>query len=188
MPRRCVAGMPCFRRSGKRLQRRDSTNAFCVSGSFTTRIAKWDSTRSVPMSFSSCCARADATAVSAVVSLAAAKTALARRSIGVVVLLIAMLAGSPSHTTSWRDDLPQARMLGSAELRWFGLKIYHAALWSAQAPFDPEQPFALEITYQRSISRARMVQTSIDEIRRLFADRYSEDQLRRWEGLMNNAF
>jgi DUF1365 family protein len=83
------------------------------------------------------------------------------------LLAVALFAG-PAQAGGWRDDLPQAHLQGSAGLRWFGLKIYDASLWSAATPFDPEQPFALELTYQRSLSRARIVQTSMDEIRRLF--------------------
>lgn len=102
--------------------------------------------------------------------------------------LLTVMSCGPAQAAEWRDDVPQARLMGSAELRWFGLKIYNAALWSAKAPFDPEQAFALELTYQRNISRSRIVQTSIDEIRRLFGERYSDEQIKRWEALMNGVF
>jgi len=115
------------------------------------------------------------------------RTPLHHRLAALSLLIVSMAAG-PVHAAGWRDDLPQATLSGSAELRWFGLRIYNAALWSAHAPFDQTQAFALELTYQRSISRARIVQTSIDEIRRLFGDRYSDDQLKQWEALMNGAF
>ncbi|MFJ9450811.1 MULTISPECIES: chalcone isomerase family protein [unclassified Herbaspirillum] len=104
------------------------------------------------------------------------------------MLLAAVLSAGAAQAASWRDDLPQARLQGHAGLRWFGLKIYDAALWSAAGPFDPEQPFALELTYQRSISRARIVQTSVDEIRRLFGERYDDARLKRWEDAMAGVF
>lgn len=103
-------------------------------------------------------------------------------------LLIGLMAAIPAYAAQWHDELPQAKLIGKAELRWFGLKIYKAALWSAKTPFDPEQSFALELTYQRSIDRERIVQTSIGEIRRLFGDRYSEARLAQWQQLMSNAF
>ena len=155
------------------------------------------------MSFSSCCEKADlktgSSADSGAVfnahfnadfSAGGGETACAifRHCIVVCLSLVAALHIGVAQAATWRDDLPQARLQGSAGLRWFGLKIYNAALWSTTTPFDPEQAFALELTYQRSISRARIVQTSIDEIRRLFGDRYGDDQLKRWETDMTQAF
>lgn len=128
------------------------------------------------MSFSSCCGKADHV-----------RAHFCRGVVACLLLAVSLFAG-PAQAASWRDDLPQAQLQGSAGLRWFGLKIYDAALWSAATPFDPSQPFALELTYQRSISRTRIVQTSIDEIRRLFGDSYSDEQLQRWEADMARAF
>ncbi|AKZ61556.1 periplasmic protein [Herbaspirillum hiltneri N3] len=114
--------------------------------------------------------------------------AFSRRSLVTCLLLAATWSAGAAQAAGWRDDLSQAHLQGSAGLRWFGLKIYDAALWSGTTPFDPAQPFALELTYRRSISRTRIVQTSMDEIRRLFGDRYSEEQLQRWEADMMRAF
>jgi hypothetical protein len=105
-----------------------------------------------------------------------------------LVLLAGWGAVKSSHAAGWRDDLPQASLLGSGELRWFGLRIYRIALWSGPAPFDPLQAFALELTYQRSISRERLVEVSLDEMRRLFGERYSEAQFKQWQSTMRDAF
>ena len=94
----------------------------------------------------------------------------------------------PVQAANWRDDLPQAILSGSGELRWFGLQIYSATLWSSTAPFDASQPFALELTYARQISRARLVQTSIDEIRRMSGARYTQAQYSHWQEWMEQAF
>lgn len=105
-------------------------------------------------------------------------------------LLMIPLA-APVCANVWREQLPQARAIGSGDLRWFGLKIYTARLWSEQTRFDPESstsPFALELTYHRSISREQFVKTSLDEITRLFANRYSAATLKRWEADMQRAF
>lgn len=92
------------------------------------------------------------------------------------------------EAASWHDDLPNATMIGNGELTWFGLKIYHATLWSENKPFDPERSFALELTYQRSIKREQFVDVSIAEIRRLFGDRYGPNTLKRWEAELSQAF
>jgi len=142
------------------------------------------------MSFSSCCKKTDRERTEARAGSAGAGLLRAIFCTGFATccLLVAALSAGPAQAAGWRDDLPRAHLQGSAGLRWFGLKIYDAALWSAATPFDPAQPFALELTYQRSISRTRIVQTSIDEIRRLFGDRYSDEQLQRWEADMARAF
>lgn len=110
------------------------------------------------------------------------------------VLLFAFLAFvastgiAPAHATVWREALPQAQPLGSGDLRWFGLRVYTANLWSERKPFDARAPFALELTYHLDISRQRFVDTSIDEIRRLSGNRLPAEKLRRWENEMSRAF
>lgn len=101
--------------------------------------------------------------------------------------LLLAAAGS-SHAASWRDELPQAQALGSGDLRFLGFRIYHATLWAQQRPFQPERPFALELRYQRSISRERLVDTSIDEIRRIRGSAVDAATLARWESTLRSAF
>lgn len=97
-------------------------------------------------------------------------------------------AGAAPDAAAWRAMLPQAQPLGSGDLTWFGLRIYRASLWSASRPFDASQPFALQLSYYRSISRQRLVNTSIDEIRRLSRAPLPAATLARWETLLASAF
>ncbi|WP_255587443.1 chalcone isomerase family protein [Deefgea piscis] len=108
--------------------------------------------------------------------------------IALPALLAMACIAIPAQAAIWREHLPQAQAIGSGDLRWFGLKIYTAKLWSEKKPFDINAPFALELTYHRNISRAQFVETSLDEIERLFGTRYSADTLKRWEGEMQRAF
>jgi len=101
---------------------------------------------------------------------------------------VAAAANASAATPDWRAQLPQAQALGGGDLTWFGLRIYRATLWSASKPFDATQPFALQLHYYRSISRERLVRTSIDEIRRLSAAPIAAPTLTRWEALLNTAF
>lgn len=108
-------------------------------------------------------------------------------------LFAAALLLLSAHSFAWRDALPQAQLVGEGELRWFGLFIYNAKLWSPQpsqvvAGNGPRAPFALELTYKRSISRERFVDTSADEIRRLYGERVSAAQLENWRAEMQRAF
>lgn len=112
--------------------------------------------------------------------------------LGHVVLFLALAAAQPAQggdaAAGWRDELPGATAVGSGELRWFGLRIYDAALWSGQQPFDPAARFALQLTYHRSISRERLVQTSLDEMRRLGTAPADPSSLGQWEQQLRKAF
>jgi hypothetical protein len=104
--------------------------------------------------------------------------ALARKRAGAAVLLRALRALAPvalcclsaAHAgAGWREASGTPVLVGEADARFWGFRLYHATLWSDRRPFDPARPFALELRYYRSISRDRIVSTSIDEIARLAA-------------------
>lgn len=99
----------------------------------------------------------------------------------------AVAAAAAAETPPWRAVLPQASPLGGGDMTFFGLRIYRATLWSASRPFDAAQPFALQLSYYRSISRQRLVSTSIDEIRRLGRTPIPAATLARWETLLSSA-
>jgi hypothetical protein len=104
------------------------------------------------------------------------------------VMLSALLLSTPAHAGgAWVQALPQAQALGSGEMTWLGLRIYQATLWATQAPFDPAQGFALQLTYSVSIGRERLARTSIDEIRRLSASPVAPDILARWQAALEST-
>ena len=104
------------------------------------------------------------------------------------VLLLIALANESAFATDWRETLPDAKLVGQGQLRWFGLKIYTAHLWAQRLPFDRHAPFALELTYHRHISGERFVKASSEEIQRLFGQQFSADKLHDWESQMSRAF
>lgn len=83
-------------------------------------------------------------------------------------------------------DAIRLRELGNGEMRWFGLSIYQASLWSASVRFDDSAPFALSLRYSRDIAGKRLVSTSIDELKRLGSR--DEATLKRWEKLLATVF
>lgn len=100
--------------------------------------------------------------------------------------LAAAAAAAPEYL---RADLGEARLAGRGTLTWFGLRVYDAALY-VPARFDAAeplaQPFALELTYARRFSGARIAQTSRDEIERLG---YGDEARRaRWHAQMQGLF
>ena len=107
-------------------------------------------------------------------------------SLRVVLLGLCLLSGSALG--NWREALPEARLLGEGELSLFGFRLYSARLWSPAERLAAGVPFALELIYHREISRERLVEASLDEIRRLHGDRVGTAQLAEWAGHMQRAF
>ena len=65
--------------------------------------------------------------------------------------------------------LPGARMQGSARLRFLGLSVYEARLWSGPTSVSEDwadAPLALEIEYARTLKGSAIAERSLAEMRR----------------------
>lgn len=82
--------------------------------------------------------------------------------------------------------VPELETVGSGTLRFFGLRIYDATLWSPNGQWKAGQPFALELRYARSFESAAIARRSIEEIQAQRA--FPAAMLARWEKLMRNIF
>ncbi len=76
--------------------------------------------------------------------------------------------------------------VGSGTLRYFGLRIYDATLWSADGKWSADRPFALELHYARSFEGAAIARRAIEEIRSQRA--IPPATLARWEQQMRALF
>ncbi len=106
-------------------------------------------------------------------------------------LAMALLCVPALAAAGWRADVQPARLSGEGEFRVFGFRLYTAQLWSAQLPIAPDAPFALQLTYDRSIKRERLVETSLDEMKRIggAGDTPPSPQLLdSWRASMTQAF
>ncbi len=93
----------------------------------------------------------------------------------------------PRHAE--HPQLPGSRLRGQGKLRFMGLGIYQARLWTSHS-FRPEQaldlPVVLELTYLRDFGGDTIAQRSLDEMRR--AGPVSEAQAQRWLAAMRRLF
>ncbi|MFB4391407.1 MULTISPECIES: chalcone isomerase family protein [unclassified Pseudomonas] len=108
----------------------------------------------------------------------------AARGIAISFLLLA----GPQSWADWRSELPGARLVGQGDFTWFGFSVYQARLLSPAATVGWDQPFALELTYRRDLSRDTLVQASLDEMRRLGGASLDEGRLAGWDREMRKAF
>lgn len=94
-------------------------------------------------------------------------------------------AASQSNDQAWQAFLPSARKVGEGQFRRWGFLVYDATLWSATDQYRPNQPFALSLTYARSISRDQIVDASIDQMAELGI---KVDQHPEWRKKLQNVF
>ncbi|HEY8881718.1 MAG TPA: chalcone isomerase family protein [Roseateles sp.] len=95
----------------------------------------------------------------------------------------------PTLPAEVRAALPQARLRGTGVLRFFGLRVYEARLWTAPsfaADDYARQPFGLELVYDRRLEGLAIAERSVAEMRRVGA--FDEAQAKRWLALMTQAF
>ncbi|MGI4815321.1 MAG: chalcone isomerase family protein [Janthinobacterium lividum] len=95
------------------------------------------------------------------------------------LLLAGALASVPAYA-DWHADLQPAQFSGQGDFKFLGLPIYHAELWSVRLPVDFDARFALQLTYARDISRERLADTAIDEMKRLAPAELPAQTLERW--------
>jgi len=113
------------------------------------------------------------------------------RAISAALLLAVLLAGPAAANTAVLpvavgSVLPQARIAGQGALRWLGMPIYEATLWTDGAGWSEAAVFALDIRYSRRITGRRLAATSLDEMRRMALG--DERQLQRWLERMERIF
>ncbi|OGB04353.1 MAG: hypothetical protein A3E25_21120 [Burkholderiales bacterium RIFCSPHIGHO2_12_FULL_69_20] len=86
------------------------------------------------------------------------------------------------------SELPGARWRGTGVMRFFGLHIYDARLWSAApvAGDGADQPLALELIYARALVGEQIASRSLQEMARIGA--ISDEQSARWLQAMTRLF
>ena len=80
---------------------------------------------------------------------------------------LALMAGLAHALPPALAQTPALEVLGKGTMRWFGLKLYDAALFTpAGAPWQAGAPYALELRYARAFEGEALARSSGDEIAR----------------------
>lgn len=96
-----------------------------------------------------------------------------------------LFAASALHASPL-PHLSNFEAVGSGTMRFFGLRIYDATLWSPGGVWSANQTYALELIYARSFEGAAIARRSIEEMRAQRA--YPAATLARWEQQMRTLF
>lgn len=92
------------------------------------------------------------------------------------------------HLPAPEPPLAGARLAGQGMLRFLGLAVYRARLWVSpgfRAERFTELPFALELSYQRTLAGAAIADRSVEEIHR--ASPLGDDQATAWRQALRAA-
>lgn len=96
-----------------------------------------------------------------------------------------LLAASALHGSPL-PNLPDFVAVGSGTMRFLGMRIYDATLWSPSGVWSADQPYALQLVYARSFDGADIARRSVEEMRGQRA--YPATTLTRWEQQMRALF
>lgn len=105
--------------------------------------------------------------------------ALAALALAASVLVTTPVAATASTAP---PPLPGTGLTGQGTLRFFGLSVYHARLWTLpgfEANRYAEQALALELEYLRAFSASDIARRSIKEMRRIGS--FTAQQAADWE-------
>ena len=95
-------------------------------------------------------------------------------------------AAPPAEVSS---ALPGATLQGQGRLRFLGLHVYDAVLWTPKRLADAEAPdgaLALELRYARTLRGPLIAERSIEEMRRV--GEFAESEAQRWLEAMKRLF
>jgi hypothetical protein len=102
------------------------------------------------------------------------------------VLWASAALAAPPLPQAVAREYPALKALGEGRLRWFGLHVYDAAVWTLGALWSPAEVFALDIRYAMNIKGRDLSVTSVKEMKKLGYD--DPAKLKRWEEAMNRVF
>jgi hypothetical protein len=91
--------------------------------------------------------------------------------------------------TEVAQELPKSQFAGATKMKFLGLGIYDAKLWTApgfKAERYADAAFVLELSYLRSLSGSAIASRSLDEMRRAGAIDAANEK--RWLAAMQDAF
>lgn len=97
-------------------------------------------------------------------------------------------AGAPAAPPELAGELPSARWRGTGVMRFLGLHIYDAHLWSADVVTGDgaAQPLALALVYARQLVGEQIASRSLKEMNRI--GKVSDEQSARWLKAMTQLF
>ena len=118
-----------------------------------------------------------------------------RHLLAAMAIMLVTPAGAETPPAALLQQAPGIEMRGSGTLRWFGLRIYDAVLWTTPARpgaapaaggADFSRPLALQLRYARNLSGTAIAERSTEEIGKLGLG--TPAQRAQWDQAMRKLF
>ena len=109
----------------------------------------------------------------------------------ILCLLVVLLATSipaSAQTSAVESTLDSPQLIGEGRLKVLFWNVYDAALYSDTGTYDNDEPIALELTYLRAVKGKKILDTTMDEIRRLATTDTSDERLQKWRQQLSSTF
>lgn len=101
---------------------------------------------------------------------------LIRRFIKYGLLGLCFYTTAGANATDRLAVYPEATLVGSGSLKWWGLKVYDASLYAPQGRYNPDTSYALSIQYRMDFNAADLARKSIEEISRIHGEQTDVDR------------
>lgn len=107
---------------------------------------------------------------------------LCSRALPWLIIFSSMFSGLSFSSTENSDRWMSWPQVGDAQLSWFIFDVYHSRLYSPSGRYQNVEditphPFALEIEYQRAISKQKLLDVTRDQWNEL---NYSQEKQKKW--------
>ena len=83
------------------------------------------------------------------------------------------------------ERVPSFHQVGKGAHTYFGLRVYHVALWATGARWNPAEPHALDLESNRTISGDQLTAAGVGEMTRLAVG--TPQQIAAWRGQMERV-
>lgn len=99
----------------------------------------------------------------------------------IIFLSFSQAASAESKSQVIKDNLNPSFLIGSSELRFWGLKVYQIFLWSELKKFSYNKKFAIQINYNMAFSSEDLAKRSVHEIKRNHSLSEQEEKSYYWQ-------
>ena len=110
-----------------------------------------------------------------------------RKKVSYLLILLSVISfNSYSSEKIFKDYLGDYYQLGTAKLSIFFIDIYDIKLFSKTKSYSKDKPFAIEINYLKDVESTQIVDSSINEIKRI--SKPSSDELENYRSILASLF
>ena len=102
------------------------------------------------------------------------------------LIFLVFTSVASAQNVAIKQNIPQAKMVGSHCFRVFGLRIYHIELWSNDGNFDYNQPLALSITYHKNFSASQLAKKTATEMQKV--NQLNVEKIQKYQAYIDTLF